>query len=429
MSTVPVFTELQVRPLGPVRRFFVRRPRAMDGVLVFCFAVWSLITGIGADSMYLLSDRLDGEQVLQMQSVSLALTVLGSVALVWRRRWPVAVTAIMTGLGVVALAATGAASGFEVGVAIGLYTVAVQRHAFVAWITGAVAVAVLFVGVRVFPLVNTVGAIMRGNEPNDPGVLTSDWYESALPFIVLALLAVAFGTSVRNSRLHIARFVDAANAVAREDEARTRLVQAAERARIAREMHDVVAHSLTVMVALGGGASVSIDRAPERAREALDELVDTGRAALGDMRRVLGVLDEQDAQGGAPTEPSPGGHDLPALVDRFRMAGLSVRATGLTCVDETDAALQLAVYRIVQEALTNVLRHAPGTRSVELDIRADADAVEVVVTDHGATAHIEPGSGSQRGLIGMRERAAVFGGTVQAGPHGDGWRVRVELPR
>jgi signal transduction histidine kinase len=231
--------------------------------------------------------------------------------------------------------------------------------------------------------------------------------------------------------------VDAANAVAREHEARARLTRATERADIAREMHDIVAHSITVMVALGGGASMALEKSPQQAQVALDELVSTGRTALTDMRRVLGALDapaDRAEPGSAPTVPAQGSIDLPALVDRFRMAGLTVRATGIGgALDDADAGLQLAVYRILQESLTNVLRHAPGTRAVEVDVRSHPDIVQVTVTDHGSTKHTatgrdEAGEGSQRGLIGIRERAAVLGGTVQAGPHGDGWRVRVDLP-
>jgi signal transduction histidine kinase len=277
---------------------------------------------------------------------------------------------------------------------------------------------------------------------------------------------VAAGASVRTRRLHLAAFLDAANALARDQEQRALLAQAAERARIAREMHDIVAHSLSVMVALGGGAAASVDWAPDRAKAALDDLVSTGRSALGDMRRVLGVLHEGDpAQGGArlhggdttgsdptggdgidsvaPLEPQPGGVDLAVLVDRFRGTGLRVSTVGADegDVGDLDASLQLAVYRIVQEALTNALRHAPETAGVEVEVHPCEEHVEVIVTDRGTTVPVSVGQGSDqdsgkgsspgsgRGLVGMRERAAVFGGTVEAGPYGGGWRVRALLPR
>jgi len=450
-----LFTEASVRRLGPVRRFFVRRPVVMDVLVVLAFTLWALVTGLGADSMYVLHSYLGGEQVTQMQYASLALTVAGAVALFWRRRRPVAVAVVMVVLGVGALATTGATSGFEVGVALALYAVATSERPLLTWATFVGSSVALLVSARLLPLATTVGALMLGLRPagtealdlggqQAPSVVffrSAVWLQTAAPVLVLGLLAVAVGSSVRNRRLHVADLVDAANALARDQDQRARLVQAAERARIAREMHDVVAHSVSIMVALGGGASMALEWAPERSRAALDELVATGRAALADMRRVLGVLHGQDdapeSGAGAPPAwddaqltPLPGSLDLTALVDRSRAAGLPVSTTGLadTGLQELDASLQLAVYRIVQEALTNALRHAPGTPSVEVDVLRRPGTVEVVVTDRGPTVPVEPSPGSQRGLVGMRERAAVFGGTVDAGPYGEGWRIRALLP-
>ncbi|WP_233421036.1 sensor histidine kinase, partial [Cellulomonas iranensis] len=279
-----------------------------------------------------------------------------------------------------------------------------------------------------------------------------------------------------------------AAARAREAAQRARLTRAAERARVAREMHDVVAHSLTVMVALGGGAAAALDRSPDRARAALDELVETGRTALDDVRRILDVLHAEedpvpgqvvgatpggggarddrgraaddgdgrrdaagggdvgrDAAGGdgrpggeagpgggrAPMAPQPGAGDLARLVERFRTAGLPVRTSGLavTGLDALGATRQLAVYRVVQEALTNTLRHAPGSPRVDVDVRRDGGALAVVVTDAGPGDGAAPAApGTRRGVVGMTERVAAFGGTVEAGPHGPGWRVRARLP-
>lgn len=454
-TPAPVFTELSARRLGPVRRYLARRPVVVDALLVVCFTGWALVMGVGADSMYALHAYLGGERVLWMQYASLALTLCGAVALCWRRRRPVLVAGIMGLLGVGALATTGATSGFEVGLAIALYAVARAERPVVTWGVCTGSVVALLVGARMLPLVTLVGSISLGIGPADAGDLevvaggaragsflqSAVWYQTAVPVLVLSLVAVALGTNVRNRRLHVAAFVDAANALARDLEQRERLAQAAERARIAREMHDVVAHSISVMVALGGGAAAAIDWAPDRSRAALGELVSTGRSALGDMRRVLGVLHENDgdAPGDAettdvgktvPLEPQPGAVDLGTLVDRFRTAGLplAVSGVGTSGLDGLDATLQLAIYRVVQEALTNVLRHAPGTPSVEVSVRRGPGRVEVVVTDGGPTVPVDPAHGSRRGLVGMRERAAVFGGTVETGRHGSGWQVRVVLP-
>lgn len=449
-GSVAPFTELSARRLGPVRRYLVRHPVVMDVLLVLVFAAWSLVTGVGADSTYVLHAAVGGERVAQMQVAAGVLTVAGSAALVWRRRRPVAVAVVMAALGVVALATTGAPAGFELGLALALYAVAAARPPSVAWAVGAGGVVALLVAAAALPLPQVVGARMLGVNPGDVdqieavtggdrlgGFLRSAvWYQTAVPVLVLALAAVAAGTAVRNRRLHLAAFVEAANALARDQEQRARIAEAAERARIAREMHDVVAHSISVMVALGGGAAAAVDWAPARARTALDELVATGRSALADMRRVLGVLHDEPVRDttvgtpDAPLEPQPGAPDLAALVERFRTAGLPVRTSGLTDpgLRALDAGRQLAVYRIVQESLTNTLRHAPATPSVAVDVRCGADGVAVVVTDGGGAGPAVPVGGSGRGLVGMRERTGVFGGSVEAGPHGRGWRVRAWLP-
>ncbi|QCB92750.1 sensor histidine kinase [Cellulomonas shaoxiangyii] len=442
----PDVAEAAVPRPGPVRRFLLRRPGLVDAAVVTVFTGWALLLGLGADSMYWLHEVLGGPRVLLMQVTSAVLTLAGAVALVWRRRRPVLVAAVMTVLGVLSLALTGATNGFELGVALALYVVATTAPPRTLLAAAGASVLALLVGARVLPLARTVGAKSLGVDPDDAdafaavtgsgpfGFATSPaWFAMAAPVVVLALLAVGLGTLVHARRQRVAALAEAARARAEEHAQRTRLAQASERAQIAREMHDVVAHSISVMVALGGGASAAFDWAPDRARAALDELVDTGRAALGDMRRILGVLHDDDGDGpagDAPLEPQPGSLDLPRLVGRARTAGLAVRTSGLavTGLDALDPALQLAVYRIVQESLTNTLRHAPVATDVEVDVRRRADAVEVVVTDRGGTAPATAGPGSRRGLVGMTERAAAFGGTVEAGPYGQGWRVRALLP-
>lgn len=442
---------------GPVRRFLDRHAHAVDrvadAVVVALFTAWSLLLGLGADSMYRLHEVVDADRVLLMQVASLVLTLAGAVALLWRRRRPATVAAVMAGLGVASLGVTGATNGFELGLALALYALAATGRTRAVWATAGAGAAALLVAARAFPLALTVAAKTVGVDRTDAdafaattgggplGFVTSaSWYVTAAPVLVLALVAVAAGSLVHARRRHVAALAEAARARAEEQAQRARLVQASERAQIAREMHDVVAHSISVMVALGGGASAAFDVAPERARAALDELVDTGRAALGDMRRILGVLhDDGDAggpvaggagTGAAPLEPQPGSLDLARLVERARTAGLPVRASGLavTGLEDLDPALQLAVYRIVQESLTNTMRHAPGSTDVHVAVRRLPDAVEVVVTDAGGSAPAGAGTGSRRGVVGMSERAAVFGGTVEAGPYGEGWRVHALLP-
>src|SRR5690606_39101212 len=172
------------------------------------------------------------------------------------------------------------------------------------------------------------------------------------------------------------------------------MARSAERTTIAREVHDVVAHSISVMVALADGAGAVASRSPDQAQEAMREVSATGRSALADMRRVLAALEE------AAPDPGDETADLAAVVDRFRAAGLPVTATGLDV--HVTGPVALAVRRIVGEALTNALRHAPGTPRVVLTVLRTADAVEIEVLDDGPRggAPEVPTQGSGRGLVG-----------------------------
>jgi signal transduction histidine kinase len=394
-ATGPLMTELSARRLGPVRRYFAQNPRVMDRVVMGLFAVPAVIeTFVVAADPATAGQRggIAGASLV----VGLVLVGLGTLALYWRRYHPVQVTAALTVLNVLAMGLAGTA--LETGVAFGVYATAASRSQRTTWITVAVTTV-------------TCG-----------GVALLVGVESAVLF--LSLLAVAIGTSVRNRRLHVADLVERTNALARDRDQHALLARAAERTRIAREMHDVVAHNLAVMIALADGAGAALDPSPTRARVALGEVSETGRAALADMRRVLGVLHEPDA----PFEPQPGSTDLSTLVERFRTAGLDIRATGLGTDLPPDAGLQLAVYRIVSEALTNTLRHAPGTGGVDLVLRRTPTAVEIEVRDKGPAVPGTPPTAGGQGLIGMAERAAVYGGTVQAGPTATGWRVLAVLP-
>lgn len=405
------FTELTARRLGPVRRYFVRHPVAMDAVVM---AVFFLPTFAGL--------VLAGPEASSAPPtwVHIAVVLAGTAALARRRQAPLATTAAMVTLFAVAVLVTGETLGFEIGIAFAIYAVAASRPIWLSWSVLAGAVVASY-GAVAISAIETVQV-----QSSDGQRLDIDERTSAMVAIAMCLLvALAIGVSVRNRRLHVADLVERANALARDRDQQAQLARAAERSRIAREMHDVVAHSLSVMIALADGAGVALARSPDRARAALDELSGTGRAALADMRRVLGVLDTSESDA-APLAPQPGS-DLGELLERFRTAGLPVRAV-LDGPLPDDANLQLTVYRIVQEALTNTLRHAPGTPGVQVRVSRDPGAVEVEVADQGATLAVHPSPGTGRGLIGMRERAAVYGGTVAAGPAGGGWRVHASIP-
>jgi signal transduction histidine kinase len=210
-------------------------------------------------------------------------------------------------------------------------------------------------------------------------------------------------------------------------EAEAALAVAAERRRIAREMHDVVAHSISVMVVQAGGARRILASDPERAVHAAEQIESTGRDALAEMRRLLGVLHPRE--GAAPErEPQPGMDSLGALVERARSAGLPVEVEVVGVPQPLNAGLDLAAYRIVQEALTNVLKHA-ASAPTRVTVRWAPDALELAVRDRGpgpaAGAAEDPG----HGIVGMRERARLYGGELHAGAGADGgFEVRATLP-
>jgi signal transduction histidine kinase len=212
--------------------------------------------------------------------------------------------------------------------------------------------------------------------------------------------------------------------MAREQEHRERLAASDERARIARELHDVVAHSVGVMVVQAQGARNVLDRDPERAREALRAIEDTGRGALADVRRALGVLRRPDAE--PAREPQPGVEDLDALVERARGAGLAVELAVEGASRPLPTGVDLSAYRIVQEALTNTIRHA-GAANVRIAIRYGERDLGLEITDDGSLP--ADGDGAGHGLVGMRERVALFGGDLDAGPgRAGGFAVRARIP-
>jgi signal transduction histidine kinase len=208
-------------------------------------------------------------------------------------------------------------------------------------------------------------------------------------------------------------------------EAQARAAVAEERARIARELHDVVTHHVNLVVLQAMAASGMLDRDPERVREPLQVIERSGREALTEMRRLLGVLRDEDAE--RPLTPQPGVEDVDALVGSARDAGLSVGLAVSGTPRRLPAGLALTVYRIVQEALTNAARHAAGSR-VGVSLRYEPDAVDVAVVDDGGEQRDDVPRGG-RGLLGMRERVAVFAGTLETGPSGDGgFAVHARLP-
>lgn len=397
---------------GPLRRLFAARPWLVDVAVSLVFTTIVVIT--------LASDVItEGAEVTAWQVVSIAGT---AIALLFRRRAPITVLVVVTLLTTVL--GFSAESNLVLAVPIALYAVAAFRSPVAGWIAAAAAFAATAVSLFLWlPVLEArLGA---------PGAFD-------IPVVLLTIamadaVGVLLGTNTWQRAERVRVLTERADQLARERDDRARIATLAERSRIAREMHDIVAHSLSVMITLADGASASVERDPAAARRALDRLADTGRDALRDMRQVLSVLGDASEEP-ASLEPAPGREGLGELVARFREAGLPVRFTVRGAAPE-DPQRDLAVYRIVQEALTNALRYAADARRVDVEVDAGDDATVITVADDGgrgepASAAASPSVGAGRGLIGMSERAAVFGGSVEAGPVASGgWRVRAVLPR
>lgn len=258
--------------------------------------------------------------------------------------------------------------------------------------------------------------------------------------------ATAVGLTVRTRRMYLTALEDRARRLEIERDQRTRLAAAAERSRVAREMHDIVGHNLSVMVTLADGAATLATNNGERSAEALRILGDTGRQAMSELRRVLGVLrDSQEDAGPQPLSPQPGIADLDALIARVRAAGVTVTYRSTGGLNSLSGGIQLTVYRTIQEALTNTLKHAGAGSAADVTVTThthtdtDTDRLYIRVTDTGPppgapapSAVTSPDEDPGQGLVGIRQRAALYGGTVVIGPRTDrpGWLVDVsyEIP-
>ncbi len=342
------------------------------------------------------------------------------VPLVFRRRAPMPVFLVVAAVAFLQWLVTVPGLA-DAALLVALYTVALEC----AWALVVIAATITEAGV----VMATVRWVPTGNH-----------FKSLVFLSGLAFAALLAGVVVRTLRSQLDWLAERAQRLEIERDQQASLAAAAERARIAREMHDVVSHNLQVMVTLADAASAAQTTNPERAAEVMHEVSSTGRQALTDMRRMLGVLRDERPDGtDAPLAPQPGLGELDALADRVRGTGLPVtlQRSGRP-FPVTDAA-GLTVYRIVQEALTNALKHAHAPASVEVRLEFDEPDVSVRVTDDGcsrpapgpALGHASaPALVRDRGhgVAGMAERAASFGGSLEAGPRtGGGWEVVATL--
>ncbi|MFJ3899938.1 sensor histidine kinase [Streptomyces sp. NPDC090025] len=252
------------------------------------------------------------------------------------------------------------------------------------------------------------------------------WDAHASPAVWSYLFVALLGITVRSRR--------------EERDQEVRLAAADERARIAREMHDIIGHNLAVITGLADGGRYAAAKNPERAAQALDAIGTTSRQALAELRRLLGVLGDEET---AVRSPQPGLDELPALIDGVRRAGLPVDAHLAAPAHPLPPGAQLTVYRVVQESLTNTLKHggpaATATVTLAPAPAPDDGGLVVTVTDTGRGRHIDGidgidgvhANGNGNGIAGMRERAALYEGTLECGPPptgGTGWQVRLRLP-
>ncbi len=256
---------------------------------------------------------------------------------------------------------------------------------------------------------------------------------SPVTFLILSIgtgiAAIALGLTFRVRRLYLIALQDRAARLEIEHNQRDQLTAAAERSRVAHEMHDIIGHNLSIMVNLADGAAVLATRDPGRTGQALQLIGDTGRQAMGELRQVLGVLRESPEQD-TLRSPQPGIPDLETLLDRVRAAGLPVTYRTAGPVDQLGSGLQLTVFRVVQEALTNTLKHVGPRATADVTVAVADSRLRVRITDSGSASRepsTAPRGDTGHGLVGIRQRAALYDGTVTIGPRedGQGWIVEV----
>jgi signal transduction histidine kinase len=308
------------------------------------------------------------------------------------------------------------------------YTSGVHRTGWGAWASFGGALLSGALGALALTLRGSVGPPILGLAPPElPRDTLLDWANMFVIIAVVLVIAALLGTNVGHRRRHISELVDRAERLARERDQDMEIARSRERERIAREMHDVIAHSLSVVIAVSDGAHAAADNRPDEAKKAIASVAAIGRRTLGEVRRLLsGVRNEHGSVTGPDSDsPQPDVSELPALAADFTAAGLPVRLI-VTGSPSADPVLGLTVYRIVQESLTNALRHARQTESATVSVTWATGHVGIRVRDLGLSAPASSNAG--RGIVGMRERVALYDGEFEAGPHSDGgWLVFAQL--
>jgi len=392
-SPVGVFTD----PLMDRLRL---HPRILDAALAVLLSLVAVVD-------FLVPPDGPSAAVVPHAALAPLVDVAAALPLALRRRWPVPVFAVVLCVAAVQVFAEVPSRGF-MAYLVALYSIGaqVQRRSILA-------VAVLateFIGGAAIlvwaPVAERTGAF----------VLLTGTVSAAL----------VLGIYARTRRAYLISLLERAATAEREREHAAELAATTERSRIARELHDIVAHSLSVMIALTDGALFTLRPSPDDAQDALQQASRVGRQTMAEMRRLVGVLREAP---GTQLTPQPSLLTLDELLAQVRSAGVPVELLITGQPPDIPASAQLALYRIIQESLTNVLKHAKGATGAKVALRYDHATVELDVTDDGILTPVSSDrTTTGHGLTGMRERAAVFGGTVSsAAQPGRGWRVHASL--
>ncbi|MBH1934953.1 sensor histidine kinase [Streptomyces sp. AV19] len=343
------------------------------------------------------------------------------LVLALRRRAPVPMLLLATATGLAQLAFNIEGNIFDLPMLVVVYTVASGTVRWASWfaLVGGLLAPVLY--------------FWRWPDPGQADLVHTLFglAFAAFPF----LLAWVLGDRMRTRRAYWAQLEERATRLEKEREQQSKMAVAAERARIARELHDVVAHNVSVMVVQADGAAYVLDSSPETARQALETISGTGRQALAEMRRLLGVLrSEEGAPSGGEYVPQPDVEQIEELVEQVRGAGLPVDYKIEGSARPLPSGVELTAYRIVQEALTNARKHGGPDVGASVRLTYFDDGLGLLVEDDGRGAQHElyesgGADGMGHGLIGMRERVGMVGGTLDAGPRpGGGFRISVLLP-
>ncbi|MBL1086501.1 two-component sensor histidine kinase [Streptomyces actinomycinicus] len=339
-------------------------------------------------------------------SVSWVLVVLSTLPLAARRRYPLAQFVAVLGA---ALAIGSSASWITVlACVMGAYSAVVYSRYRIA------AIAVLVIAAALS------GVAFRNADPVLPG-----WSSPGFVLLVAGMLA----SLVRYLQLRLASSRDRVTRLQEAQEEATRRAVEEERARIAAELHDIVTHNVSVMVIQAGAARKVMDVVPEQSKEALLTVEASGRAAMAELRHVMGLLAAPDHERPDGLEPQPGLAQLDALVARVRATGTPVTIEVSLPPEPLSPGVDLAAYRVVQEALTNTIKHARDAEA-SVAIRYTDDCLEIEVTDTGGAKDSPPVESNGRGHMGLRERLAVYQGELTAGPtNAGGYRVTARIPR